>query len=343
MTADAFLLVSYGSPESREEVVPFLENLFAGKPVPPERIARAAEKYDQCVRQTGRYSPLNEECRSLLSGILREFRERTEPPEKLFKVYWGNLFWHPLLEDTVAAMTQDGVQHALCFATSAFDSQAGNRRYADALDAARNRVRQKLGTEPPILEKPPLPFEHPLFLEAQADTLLRAMASATLELEIRLNGVPVGGKTRREATNPVDRILVLFSAHSIPQSDAEKSPYVSQLLRTCRRVVELCGPFPFELVFQSRSGGSTERWLEPDIRDRVREIGASKEYAAIVVSPIGFFCENMETLYDLDCEIGEICNASGLLFFRAGAVGAAPKICRMIREIVVSQRANSAC
>jgi ferrochelatase len=108
------LLVSYGAPERQEDVAPFLNNLFAGKNVSAERKAAAVQKYERFAANAGHYSPLNSECRKLIEGIW--YIEPNVP------IYWGNLFGHPLLVDTIAEMARDGVERALCFATSVFDS-----------------------------------------------------------------------------------------------------------------------------------------------------------------------------------------------------------------------------
>ena len=296
------LLVSYGAPERQADVVPFLSNLFAEKNVPAERIAVAVQKYERYATKTGRYSPLNSECRKLIAGV-----QRIEPD---LPIYWGNLFGHPLLVDTIAEMVQDGVKRALCFATSAFDSPSGNERYADALESARKTI----GVNAPILEKLPLPFEHPLFIDAQIDCLKVATNKS-------------GGHTSHDMP-----AIILFSAHSIPLADATLCQYVGQLHSTCRAVVEKSHTsLPWELVYQSRSGAA-ELWLGPDIKERIRELAAAGQYRSVIVSPIGFFCENMETEYDLDVEVGECCTQLGLSFFRAKAVGAVPKICQLMSE-----------
>ena len=302
-----FLLLSYGAPERQEDVAPFLNHLFSGKNVPAERIAAAVQKYERFAAKTGRYSPLNSECQKLIDGILREYR-RCESQESL-PIYWGNLFWHPLLVDTVAEMARSGIKHAVCFATSAFDSPSGNQRYADALESAR----QAAGMNAPILEKLPLPFDHPLFIEAQTDRLLETLAWFHLA----------------ETPSP----CILFSAHSIPLADVAQCSYVEQLQSTCRTVIDKSGTsIPWELVYQSRSGAA-EHWLGPDIRERIRTLAADG-CRSVIVSPMGFFCENMETEYDLDIEVGGCCAEQGLAFYRAKAVGALPKICRLIVEIV---------
>ncbi len=310
---DAFLLLSYGSPERKDDIVPFLRNILTGKNVAQDRIDAVAGKYYEFACRTGSFSPLNDECRALLKGIAEEFGDSGP------RCYWGNLFWEPFLDDTVAEMAADGVQRAVCFATSAFDSPAGNQRYTDALEAARRKV----GPAAPEIVKLPLPFDHPLFLEAQADRLLSVLAEVALD-------------------HPFDaaadkNVLLLFSAHSIPEKDAAESPYREQLQKTCSAVMEQMGAddLSWELVFQSRSGPPSEPWIGPSINKRVREIAAEGRFRTVVVSPIGFFCENFETVRDLDVEIGDLCAELGLVYVRASAVGAAPKICRMIRELCI--------
>jgi len=308
------LLVSYGAPERQEEVVPFLNNLFAGKTVTAERIVAAVQKYERYAAKTGHYSPLNAECRKLIAGVRRESVDGWLMPPAHSAVYWGNLFWHPLLVDTVAEMAQDGVERAVCFATSAFDSPSGNQRYADALESARQAVRASGGLRPPLLEKLPLPFDHPLFIEAQAEQLNKS-----------------GGHKP-----PGTPAIVLFSAHSIPLADAARCQYVQQLQSTCRAVIEKSGlSLPWELVYQSRSGAA-EHWLGPDIKDRIHELATTGQCQSVIVSPIGFFCENMETEYDLDIEVGECCAELGLSFFRCKTVGAMPGISRLICSVAWS-------
>ena len=317
----SLLLVSYGAPERHEEVVPFLNNLFTGKNIPAERVAAAAQKYERFAKKTGHYSPLNSECRKLIAGI----RELVSG----LPVYWGNLFWHPLLVDTVAEMAREGIERAVCFATSAFDSPSGNRRYADALMRAA-------GANPPIkIEKLPLPFDHPLFIEAQAKRLIEAMEAVSIgdsrsdQIVRRADPVTPLCCAPGFHANPS---YILFSAHSIPLTDAAQSHYVEQLQSVCRSVINKIGTsLPWELVYQSRSGAA-EHWLGPDIKERIAELPTG-QVESLIVSPIGFFCENMETEYDLDMEVGERCAELGLSFHRAKAVGAMPEICRLIAEL----------
>src|SRR6187551_592490 len=114
MTYDAFLLVSFGGPERREDVLPFLENVLRGRNVPRERMLEVAEHY----YHFGGRSPINDQNRALIAALENELAERgIELP-----IYWGNRNWHPLLADTLQQMAADGVRRALAFVTGAYSS-----------------------------------------------------------------------------------------------------------------------------------------------------------------------------------------------------------------------------
>src|SRR5438105_13235529 len=112
MEYDAFLLVSFGGPEHREDVLPFLENVLRGKNVPRERMLEVAEHY----YHFGGRSPINDQNRELIEALRNELQ--TNGPA--LPVYWGNRNWDPYLADTLRQMQADGVRHALTYVTSAF-------------------------------------------------------------------------------------------------------------------------------------------------------------------------------------------------------------------------------
>ncbi|MDR1484051.1 MAG: ferrochelatase [Planctomycetaceae bacterium] len=323
-----FLLVSYGAPSESSEVVPFLGRLFAGKGVSPAHIAKAAEKYYEFARRNGNFSPLNEQCRELRDGIELEFLRVGFPS----RVYQGNLYGQPFIEDTIKQMKDDGVKSAKCFVTSAFDSTAGNRKYSVAIAGACQRA----GGEGLRIERLLLPFDHPLFIGAQAARLVGEF----------------GG--RENIDRDFGETLVLFSAHSIPKSDPCADNYLQQLNYACREVMLCCElmcaglrEVKWELVFQSqpintnKGGGQVDQWLKPSINERVAEIireanGAGTERKKnIIVSPIGFFCESMETVNDLDFVLGDMCEGAAVNFARVLTVGTMPEIYEMIVKMAL--------
>jgi ferrochelatase len=284
---DALLIVSFGGPEKREDVLPFLENVLRGRNVPRERLLEVAEHY---YRFDGR-SPINDQNRELIAAL----RSAVEIP-----VYWGNRNWHPMLADTVGQMRDDGIRRAIAFATSAFGSYSGCRQYLENIQQARAEV----GEGAPEIAKIRPFSSHPLFIEAMADRVRAALA--------QLPGA-----------------RVIFTAHSVPVSMAETSPYVEELELASSRVAEAACARDWALVYQSRSGPPGQPWLEPDIRDYLREL---RSHA--VIAPIGFLSDHMEVIYDLDTEARAVCDELGVRMVRAATVGTHPSVIRMIAELV---------
>src|ERR1700729_4206146 len=129
---DALLVLSFGGPEGQDDVIPFLENVLRGRDVPPERMEAVAGHY----RRFGGVSPINGQNRALIAALQDELAAHGPA----MPVYWGNRNWHPMLADTLRAMTADGVRRALVFVTSAFGSYSGCRQYRGDLAAAAARV-----------------------------------------------------------------------------------------------------------------------------------------------------------------------------------------------------------
>jgi protoporphyrin/coproporphyrin ferrochelatase len=295
---DALLVVSFGGPEKHEDVLPFLEQVLRGKNVPRERMLEVAEHY---YHFDGR-SPINDQNKQLIAALEGECRSRGAA----LPVYWGNRNWHPLLADTLKQMQAEGVRRAAAFVTSAFGSYSGCRQYRE--DIAR--AQQVAGVQDIVIEKLPNFCDRPEFIEAMADRVRVAMAE--------LQGA--------------DQLI--FTAHSIPVSMAEASPYLRQLKEASARVAAACGMSNWTLVYQSRSGPPSQPWLAPDICDYLREQHAAG-VRSVIICPIGFISDHMEVLYDLDTEARALCDQLGMKMVRAGTAGAHPRLVSMICDMVL--------
>jgi ferrochelatase len=301
---DAILLLSFGGPEGMEEVMPFLENVLRGRNVPRERMQEVAHHYELF----GGVSPINAQNRALIAALRQELDERGPS----LPIYWGNRNWHPFLTDTLRQMMRDGIKRALCFATSAYSSYSGCHQYQENIA----RAREEIGEGAPRVEKLRVFYNHPGFIEANAEHVRDALEKIPAE--------------RR----PHARLA--FTAHSIPLAMAETCDYEAQLLEAARLVAEAVGLENWRLVFQSRSGPPTQAWLEPDICDYLRELkreGASD----LVVSPVGFISDHMEVLYDLDTEAQMLARELGINMLRAATAGTHPSFISMIRELVLER------
>lgn len=302
---DALLIVSFGGPEGPADVVPFLENVTRGRGVPRERLLEVAETY----QRFGGVSPISAHTRALVEAVRAELA-RHGPP---LPVYLGNRHWHPLLADTVERMARDGVRRALAFATSAYSSYSGCRAYLEDIERARARV----GEPAPRIEKLRAFWNHPGFLLPMVENVQRAIDRLPPE--------------RRAAAR------LVFTAHSIPTAMAESCDYLAQLRDAAALIQARLQPaLPWDLVFQSRSGPPTQAWLEPDIGDHLGALAAQGVRSA-VVAPIGFLCDHMEVVYDLDTLAQERAAAAGIEMLRAATVGCAPAFVAMIRELVLER------
>jgi protoporphyrin/coproporphyrin ferrochelatase len=298
---DALLVVSFGGPEGRDDVLPFLDSVLRGRDVPDERLQQVAAHYEHF----GGVSPLNAQCRSLVAA-LREELDRYGPR---LAVYWGTRHWHPMLADTLRRMADDGVVRALAFVTSAYASYSGCRRYLEDIARARAEV----GARAPEVDKLRLFYNHPGFVEALVDRVAAAFEK-----------VP---ETRRDAAR------LVFTAHSIPRALAATCDYEAQLRETAGLVAFPLGRLRWSLVYQSRSGPPSQPWLDPDIVDHLRAL-AAEGVKDVVVAPIGFTSDHMEVLYDLDLEAKSRAIELGLNMVRAATVGVHPRFVRMVRELV---------
>ena len=239
---DAVVLASFGGPEGQDDVIPFLRNVTRGRGIPDERLEEVAHHY----RHFGGVSPINEQNRQLKAALEAELASRGID----LPVYWGNRNWAPYLEDAFAQAADDGHRTLLVLATSAYSSYSSDRQYRE--DIARAITDAGL-EERVTADKVRLFFDHPGFVAPFQEGVDAAVASF-LEQGIAASD-----------------IHVLFSTHSIPTADAERSgprdvdwgeggAYVAQHRAVAEHIVEKLGAVtggttvPWQLVFQSRSG-----------------------------------------------------------------------------------------
>ncbi|MEY4176693.1 MAG: hypothetical protein RLY70_267 [Planctomycetota bacterium] len=304
---DAVLVVSFGGPEGPDDVMPFLENVLRGRPVPRERMLEVAEHY----QHFGGISPINVQNRALIAALEQELA--AHGPH--LPIYFGNRNWHPLLPDTLRKMRDDGVRRAIAFFTSAFSSYSGCRQYRENIAAAREQV----GPDAPEVDKLRVFFNHPGYVEPMAGLLGGCLARIPEE--------------RRAAAE------VLFTAHSIPMAMAANCRYELQLRESCRLVAAGAGAGSWKLVFQSRSGPPQQPWLEPDVGDAIRE-ARGRGVSDVVVAPIGFISDHMEVMFDLDVEAHDISHELGMNMIRCPTVGTHPRFVQMIRELIVERMSD---
>jgi ferrochelatase len=284
---DALLVVSFGGPEGPADVQPFLDNVFRGLRVTSATKAHIAKRYEQF----GGVSPINAHTRALIKALQQEL----DSHGPALPIYWGNRNWHPLLKDTVTQMTHAGVNRALAFVTSNFSSYSGCRKYREDLYEAVTAV-----DNAPEIDKLRVGYNHPGFIEAMADRVTEAIEKLP----------------EAERGNA----LVLFTAHSLPESMARASAYQVQLDASCQLVGDMLEHQRWRLVYQSNNASyGREAWLGPDINEALREAKA-EGVGAVVIAPIGFICDHMEVVIDLDIDAAATASTLGIHMARAATV-----------------------
>ncbi|WP_207455620.1 ferrochelatase [Desertivibrio insolitus] len=299
---DAILLASFGGPEGQDDVIPFLRNVTRGRGIPDERLEEVAHHY----RAFGGVSPINEQNRELKAAIEAELAKRGID----LPVLWGNRNWDPYLRDALAEAKERGFTKLIAVATSAYSSYSSCRQYREDFHIALDET----GLMGEIfIDKVRQFFDHPGFVAPFVEGTRQGLA------DVAAQGI-----------DPVTETRVLFSTHSIPSADAERSgpkergfdengAYAAQHNAVAEVVMQGLET-PWDLVYQSRSGPPSQPWLEPDINDRIEEL-AAEGVKAVVIVPLGFVSDHMEVKWDLDTEALETAKEHGMFAVRTQTPG----------------------
>jgi ferrochelatase len=315
---DAILLASFGGPEGQDDVIPFLRNVTRGRGIPDERLEEVAHHY----RAFGGVSPINDQNRELKAAIEAELARRGID----LPVYWGNRNWAPFVTEALQEAHDDGHRTLIAIGTSAYSSYSSCRQYRE--DYAR--ALDETGLEGVVtIDKVRQFFDHPGFVEPF------------------MEGVDGGLASLAEQGFADDEVHVLFSTHSIPSTDAERSgpaergfgaggAYAAQHLAVAEAI--MAGrAVDWTLVYQSRSGPPTQPWLEPDINDEIEAL-AAKGIRAVVIVPLGFVSDHMEVKWDLDTEAMETSEEHGVTAIRVPTPGVHAAFVSGLVDLVLERR-----
>lgn len=321
---DGILLAGFGGPEGQDDVIPFLRNVTRGRGIPDERLETVATHY----RHFGGVSPINEHNRQLKAAIEAELAERGID----LPVLWGNRNWAPYLTEAVQDAADRGLRRLIAIATSAYSSYSSCRQYREDLAAALHETGQlDSGLADPVrIDKVRQFFDHPGFVTPFINGLRDALD------RLELDGIEA------------DRVHVLFTTHSIPTTDADRSgpaelelgtggAYAAQHAAVAEFVIDFVETdASWQLVYQSRSGPPSQPWLEPDILEVIGELDVTA-LDAVVIVPIGFVSDHMEVLWDLDTEATQAATERGLRVERVATPGVDPEFVAGLVDLVVER------
>lgn len=294
------LLLAFGGPNSLEEVEPFLKNIFSDRPLNPFVVKEVKEHY----RLIGGKSPLLE----ITERQSRLLQDNLKKIGKPYEVYIGMRCWQPTISETINAMHVKGIKKILCIILSPFSTEAVTEGYTTA-------VYQAIKKSPPTIDvRFVLPWNtHPRYLDAAADKVKEALAM-----------FPASVRTS---------VPLVFSAHSLPLERVSNDPYVSEIKKTIAGVITRLGKNEWFLAFQSR--GKEGEWLGPSVGEVIKHLAESRKKDVLVV-PLGFVSDHLETLYDLDIVLRKKTLDVGMNFQRAPSLNASPKFIEALTEVIVT-------
>ncbi|HEX9271388.1 MAG TPA: ferrochelatase [Candidatus Binatia bacterium] len=298
---DAVLLIAFGGPTRHEEIRPFLARVTKGIPIPPERLEEVVHHYEA----VGGKSPLNEITIRQAEGLKSVLKENRLP----LPVYVGMRNSSPFFSETLKRMANDGIRRALGFILSSHKTEASWERYQKNVADAR----VELGAEAPEVAYCAGWHDHPLFIQTWAELIRASFANIPAHTRLTTD--------------------LIFTAHSLPTAMASRSPYIEQLEVTARLVAAKLGHERWSIAYQSRSGKPTDPWLEPNIGDAIRKLAAEGR-KEVIVAPIGFVCDHVEVLYDLDIEAKKIAEDHGVRFLRASCPNDHPTFIHMMANVI---------
>lgn len=317
---DAILLASFGGPEGQDDVIPFLRNVTRGRGIPEERLEEVAHHY----RAFGGISPINDQNRELKAALEAELARRGID----LPVIWGNRNWNPYLRDALTEANERGFRKLIAVGTSAYSSYSSCRQYREDYATALEET-GLLGTIQ--IDKVRQFFDHPGFVQPFIDGVRDGLA------QVAAQGVAP------------EKTHVLFTTHSIPSTDANKSgpeargfgeggAYAAQHLAVAEVVMAAQETQPaHSLVYQSRSGPPSMPWLEPDINDAIDALAADG-IEAVVIVPVGFISDHMEVKWDLDTEALETAGGHNMMAVRVPTPGVHPAFVTGLVDLVLERR-----
>jgi ferrochelatase len=324
--SDAILLLAHGTPDTLDEMAEYLSKVTGGRALPDEVVKELQHRYAEIGLRDEPLPggpPLTKW--TMEQGRLLGEALNAGQPEPAQRVYVGMRNWHPYIAETLETMRSDGVKRfkAICLAPQNSRTSTGLYRKATAAAAAGMTMTFVAGWA-----------EHPLLAEAFAEKLWPVWAEACA------------------ATG--ERIPVLFTAHSVPcrtimtgeasvagarpgtPEQTTPDPYPVEAKRTAQMVADRMSAVGMResdwfFAFQSQ-GVSGGPWIGPTVEDTLRAIAASGA-KGVLMQPVGFLCDHVEILYDIDVAFAATARELGLKLWRAESLNDSPLLIRALAEI----------
>jgi ferrochelatase len=290
------LVMAYGGPNNLDEVEPYLMDVRAYRPTAPDIVHEVRERY----REIGGRSPILE--RTWAQAQALEFALNSDGQK--FKAFVGMRHWHPFIKDTLAEMCHQGIERTVGLVMAPHYSRMSIEAYFKNVEQAASPLQIARVNDWHLL---------PEYLSALAKRVRNALERFPESIRAE--------------------IPVIFTAHSLPERILEwDDPYPKQLHETVEELMRLLGPQPHEFAFQS-AAISTEPWLGPDASELINRF-ADEGKRTILICPIGFVCEHVEILYDIDIVYQTLAKTLGVHLERIDMLNDEPEMISGLARVV---------
>lgn len=298
------LVMSYGTPESMDQIEAYYTHIRRGSPPSPEQLQELVDRYDAIV---GGFFPLRENTNKQVAALEAALNAGADE-NTAYTCYQGLKHASPFIEDGIAQMAADGIKEAVGVVLAPHYSvmSVGSyiKRAQEKADEAGLSIRFVKSYE-----------LHPKLIEA----LTKRVNDALGKFEDR------------------NAVRVIFTAHSLPEKILEmRDPYVDQLMASSKAVAEACGITNWQFGWQS-AGRTAVPWLGPDIQDTLRTIHEEEQVKNVLICPIGFVSDHLEVLYDVDIECQQLAAELGMHLERTESLNTDPLYMETLRDVVVSE------
>lgn len=298
--------MAYGSPESVDDLEAYLIDIRGGRPTPAALVAEIRERY----LEIGGRSPLLDLTKAQAAALQAALNALPGGREIEFRTYVGMRHWQPHIHEAVKSMANDGVCQAVALVMAPHSSLMSTGAYFAHLDEAL----AELG-EPLPCERIEHWFDHPGLIAALSKNILAGRA-------LFPDGDPI----------------ILFTAHSLPERILSLGdPYDGQLKHTATLLAEHLGlqAGRWQFCYQS-AGQSAEPWLGPPIEQVIGELARAGE-SQVLAAPVGFVCDHVEILYDLDIAASRLASQLGIHFERIPSLNTSPDFIQLLADLVLSR------
>jgi ferrochelatase len=304
------LLMAYGGPDSLDDIEPYLLDIRGGRSTSPELIAEIKERY----ALIGGRSPLLEITRAQAAALEAHLNREGD---LRFRAYVGMRHWQPRIKEAVTQMAEDGIEQVVALVMAPHYSGMNTGVYFQRLDEALG----DLGVDMTVTRIESW-HDHPGLIAALAERAAHAL--------------------ERFAGNGADSLpKVVFSAHSLPARILDRGdPYDTQLRETAALLAERLNlPSDRWLFCYQSAGQSPEPWLGPPIEEVIVELARAGEKRLLVVS-VGFVCDHVEVLYDIDIESRQLAEAHGVRLERSESLNTSPTFIAALADLVGRQASS---